>query len=91
MALVVVGVEGMIDLGEGSDLTQTLKKVAESLSWRLRATHKTQGDAADSALARTRRAACPRIECSRIAQCWLSADEVFVPVFLMRLFTASQA
>jgi hypothetical protein len=51
MALVVVGVEGMIDLGEGSDVTQTLKKAAESLSWRLGATRKAQGETADSALA----------------------------------------
>jgi DNA-binding IclR family transcriptional regulator len=43
MALVVVGVEGMIDLGEGSDVTQTLRKAAESLSWRLGATRKAQG------------------------------------------------
>lgn len=50
MALVVVGVEGMIDLGEGSDVTQSLKKAAESLSWRLGATRKAQGDGADSAL-----------------------------------------
>ena len=51
MALVVVGVEGMIDLGEGSDVTQTLRKAAESLSWRLGATRKADAEATDSALA----------------------------------------
>jgi DNA-binding IclR family transcriptional regulator len=48
MSLVIVGVEGMIDMTPGSPALQALKKAAESLSWRLGATRKPEDDVAAS-------------------------------------------
>lgn len=42
MTLVIVGVEGMVDMAPGSPVLQALKKAAESLSWRLGATRKPE-------------------------------------------------
>ncbi len=44
MALVIVGVEGMIDMTPGGPVLQALKKAAESLSWRLGATRRPEDD-----------------------------------------------
>lgn len=46
MALVIVGVEGMIDMAPNGPVLQALKKAAESLSWRLGATRKPEDDVA---------------------------------------------
>jgi hypothetical protein len=42
MTLVIVGVEGMVDMAPGSPVLQALKKAAEALSWRLGATRKPE-------------------------------------------------
>lgn len=42
MSLVVVGVEGMIDLTEGGHIVQSLRKSADALSWRLGATRNSR-------------------------------------------------
>lgn len=42
MTLVIVGVEGMVDMAPGSAVLQALKKAAETLSWRLGATRKPE-------------------------------------------------
>jgi DNA-binding IclR family transcriptional regulator len=44
MSLVVVGVEGMIDITEDGPVIQALRKAADTLSWRLGATRNCQPD-----------------------------------------------
>jgi len=44
MSLVVVGVEGMIDMTEDGPVIQALRKAADTLSWRLGATRNRQPD-----------------------------------------------
>ena len=46
MSLVVVGVEGMIDMTEGGHVVQELKKSAAALSWRLGATRNPKPETA---------------------------------------------
>lgn len=48
MSLVIVGVEGMIDMAPNGPVLLALKKAAESLSWRLGATRKPEDDVAAS-------------------------------------------
>lgn len=48
MSLVIVGVEGMIDMEPNGPVLLALKKAAESLSWRLGATRKPEDDVAAS-------------------------------------------
>lgn len=49
MSMVVVGVHGLFEMGEGSQVAEKLKAAADALSWRLGATRKNQQEVTQDA------------------------------------------